>query len=301
MPDTAKGLKLAFVAALISGVSIFINKFAVASMGNPLILPTVKNSLVGLLFISFLIASKRWEEIKSLNKKQIFQLITIGIVGGSLPFYLFFTGLSQIPAVNANIIHKSIVIWVALLAIPFLKEKITKTQGLAVLTLFTGNLMIGGFKGLTFSTGEIMILFATLLWSIETILVKRVLNKVDPGLAATSRMGLGSLALVAFMAITEPAGLLKIATLNSTQWFWIILTSATLFGYVYTWYVALKFTTAISVSSVLVSATLITNILTAVFLTHSLNPVFTFQNLILCIGIFLLTTDKRRPAAQQTL
>lgn len=297
MPNQNKGLYLAFLTALISGVSIFINKFAVASFENPVMLSTIKNSLVGLLLFATLIASGQWQknrtELKSLNKKQIFQLIGVAIIGGALPFYLFFTGLSQIPAINASIIHKSLVLWVALLAIPLLKEKITKTQALAVLVLFAGNSMIGGFKGLTLSKGELSVFLATLLWATETILAKKVLQHLNADVIATARMGLGSLILIIFSLITSPTDITKIASLNSSQWFWISLTSVTLFAYVSTWYRALKIAPAIAVSAILVSSTLITNILSAIFITRAWNITLTLQGLLIVLGIvFIASTQK---------
>jgi len=68
-------------------------------------------------------------------------LLLIGLVGGSIPFYLYFEGLSKISAINGAIIHKSLVIWVALLAIPFLKENMSKLQALAVFALFGSNFL----------------------------------------------------------------------------------------------------------------------------------------------------------------
>jgi len=297
MPNHNKGIYLAFLTALISGVSIFINKFAVTSFENPAMLPTIKNSLVGLLLLAALIASgqwtKNWARLKSLNKKQATQLLGIAIIGGSLPFYLFFIGLSQIPAVNAAVIQKSLVFWVALLAIPLLKEKVTKTQALAVLVLFAGNLIIGGFKGLAFSKGELMVLLATLLWATETILAKKVLRAVEADIVAFARMGLGSLTLVLFSLVTSPSDIAKIGGLNSAQWFWIALTSVTLFAYVSSWYRALRIAPAITVTAVLVSSTLITNILSAIFITHAWNPVLTLQGTLIVAGLLLITRSSK--------
>jgi drug/metabolite transporter (DMT)-like permease len=295
-----RGIYLALLTALISGVSIFINKFAVASFESPVMLPTIKNSLVGLFLLATLIASgqwqKNWTELKSLNKKQALQLIGVAIIGGSLPFYLFFTGFSQIPAINASIIHKSLVLWVALLAIPLLKEKVTKNQALAVLLLFAGNLMIGGFKGLTFSKGEWIVFLATLLWATETILVKKVLKSLSADLVATARMGVGSLILILVTAVTSPSDITGITNLNSTQWFWVILTSITLFAYVSTWYRALRVAPAITVSAVLVSATLVTNILSAIFITHAWNFALTQQGSLIAVGLLLVTRVSKLPS-----
>src|SRR3989344_539312 len=176
----SKGIYLALATALISGISIFVNKFAVDAISPPLVFTAVKNSGVGLIILSFILLTGKWQLVKTLKKRQYIWLITIGIIGGSIPFYLFFTGLSTIPAINAAMIHKSLVLWVAVLASIFLKEKITKLHILAILVLFSSNYLVGGFKGFTFSTGELYILLATLFWSVETIVAKKILSEVDP-------------------------------------------------------------------------------------------------------------------------
>ncbi|MDP2932757.1 MAG: hypothetical protein Q8N81_01340, partial [bacterium] len=53
--------------------------------------------------------------------------------------------------------------------------------------------------------------------------------------------------------------------------FWIIIPCLLLVAYVLTWYAALKLAPAIYVAALLVPATLITNVLSAIFITHSVN------------------------------
>ena len=172
--NKSKGIYLALIAALISGVSIFINKFAVDIIREPLVFTTIKNTGVAFLIAGFLLVSGKWKKIKKLKKKEVVLLGLIGVIGGSIPFYLFFTGLSMIPAVNGAILHKTLVLWVAILAIPFLGEKLSKTGWLAVIVLFTANILVGGFKGFNLSIGEFYVLAATIFWAVETVLSKKV-------------------------------------------------------------------------------------------------------------------------------
>lgn len=294
MANNTKGMYLALATAIISGVSIFINKFAVASFDSPLLFTATKNFGVGLLIIGILFATSKWKKIKYLNKREILYLILIGIIGGSIPFYLFFTGLSLIPAVNGAIIQKTLVFWVALLAIPLLKEKLTRTQAVAVLLLFISNFFIGGFKGFKFSQGELFVLIATIFWAIENIIAKKILSTVDSDIVAGARMGFGSIILLFAATISVPSGLSKITTLNSTQLFWMVLTLITLLAYVMSWYRALKFAPAITVTSVLVAGTLITNILSAIFITHTWSTLMAIQTGFILLGltIFYLSIKK---------
>lgn len=289
MSNTTKGIYISLLTATISGFSIFINKFAVDAIKPALYFTSIKNFSVALLIVGLILLTKEWKKIAKLSKRELTYLILIGIIGGSLPFYLYFTGLAQTSAVNAAIIHKTLVFWVAIMAIPFLKEKLSKGQMVAVLLLFGGNIFVGGFQGFKFSQGEMMILAATVLWAIENILAKKVLSSVSPNIVTTFRMGLGSLILMIATFISVPQVLSKSLTLNSSQIFWILLTVLFLLAYTTTWYKALKYAPAVTVTSILVSSTLITNALSAIFITHSWNGVLTLQSVLILSGILLLS------------
>jgi drug/metabolite transporter (DMT)-like permease len=293
-----KGIYFAFLTAFISGISNFVNKIAVDVIKPPLVFTAEKNALVGLLIIGILTISFKWKKIKNLTGKQIFYLVLIGIIGGSLPFYLFFTGLSQIPAINGAIINKTLVIWVALLAVPFLKEKMSALQITAVAILFYSNLIIGGFTKFQFSQGELFILLATILWAIEHILAKKILPNVDPDIVTGARMGFGSLILLTAAAITTPTVLVRSLNVSSTQGFWMTTTVLLLLGYVTVWYRALKFAPVTVVASILVSATLITNVLSAIFVTHIWNIQLGVQAFLTIVGIVILclTVAETKPS-----
>jgi len=283
-----KGIQLALLTAFISGFSIFINKFAVDSIKPALTFTASKNIMVAVMIISLLILTKKWRQILSLKKDQAIKLFLIAVIGGSLPFYLFFTGLSQTSAINAAILQKTLVIWVAIIAIPFLKEKLSAVQILAIGVLFGSNIMIGGFRGFSYSQGELMILAATILWAIETVIAKRVLNKVDADIVTGARMGIGSLILFSLSLITNPKTISSIVSLNSNQWFWLLLTALSLFAYVSIWYRSLKLAPATTVTAVLVISTLVTNLLSAIFITHSWKLQLTQQGMLMILGISLL-------------
>jgi drug/metabolite transporter (DMT)-like permease len=283
-----RGIRFALIAALVSGVSIFVNKFAVTAIQEPLIFTTVKNTAVAILILLFLLASGKLKEIKKLKSREVKLLVLIGIVGGSIPFYLFFTGLSIIPAINSAIIQKTLVLWVALFAVMFLGEKLSKKSWLIVMTLFLANLLVGGFKGFNFSIGEFYILAATVLWAIETVLAKKVLPNVDPDLLIEARMGIGAIILLFLSLLLKPQALIGVLTLTPDKWMWVAVTTGLLITYVTFWYRGLKHAPATSATSVLVGSTLVTNILSAIFVTHTLNTLIVIQSLLIAFGIGIL-------------
>src|SRR3989344_1146008 len=115
-----KGLFLVLLTALISGVSIFLNSFAVSGI-NPFIFTTLKNVVVALFLISLIAILRERRELAKLTSVQWGKLSAIGLVGGSIPFLIFFYALSQTSAINAGFIHKTMFIFISAMAFLFLK------------------------------------------------------------------------------------------------------------------------------------------------------------------------------------
>jgi drug/metabolite transporter (DMT)-like permease len=294
-----KGVYLALITTFVSGFSIFLNKFAVGAIMPPLAFTSVRNAYVGLLIVGLILILGKWRKIREVSKKDSVYLILIGLIGGTLPFYLFFTGITLIPAINAALIHKTLILWVALLAIPLLKERMSRPQIIGIILLFGGNLIVGGFSGFEFSRGELFVLLATMLWAVENIIAKKVLPRVDPDIVTASRMGFGSLVLLGATAIMVPGGLAGAFSLTSTQWIWMMVSVFMLLAYVTSWYRALKIAPATTVASVLVGSTLITNVLSAIFITQTWTMVSTVQAVLIISGIMLFWVAAKRTDAKE--
>ena len=276
----------ALATALISGVSNFLNKIAVTAVKDPVVFTTLKNTLVALFLIGLLMLLKKRREIASLSKNQIFKLAAIGALGGSIPFALFFIGLAQTSALNAALLHKTLFLWVALMAVPILKERIAVWQWVGVLAIFAANLLMGGFAGFKYNAGELMILAATILWAVENIISKTTLKDLSSVVVASARMVIGSLILMP--VVMWRGGGEAVFHLNATQWSLTLIASALLFGYVLTWYTALKYAPAIYAAALLVPATLVTNVLSAIFITRSFTALQFFSSFLFVIGTALV-------------
>ncbi|MEY4731482.1 MAG: hypothetical protein RL681_428 [Candidatus Parcubacteria bacterium] len=298
-PFTARATLLALTTALISGFSNFLSKIAVTAVKDPILYTTLKNSIVAVLLVGIVLGLKRWPEIRALTKKQVVQLVAIGIIGGSVPFALFFTGLTMTSALNGALIHKTLFLWVALLALPILKERFTKWQWLGVGALFAANVVVGGFAGFKYNAGELMILAATLLWAVENVIAKMALKELSSTTVAAARMILGSFVLLALVSVRT--GFAPIVALSAVQWGWTLLLSVFLLGYVLTWYAALKRAPATVVAALLVPATLVTNVLSAIFITHTFSGADFLQAGLFAAGIALIivfahkTTEQASP------
>ena len=291
---------LALTTALISGTSNFLTKIAVTALKDPVLYTTLKNSIVALLLIGIVILVRRAGEVRGLSGAQWMRLVLIGAIGGSIPFALYFTGLAQTTAINAGLIHKTLFVWVMILAIPFLKERVSAWQLVGIAMIFGANFLIGGFKGFRFNGGELMILAATILWAVENIIAKKALKDISSTTVAASRMIFGSLILLAFIAWR--GGGEAVFSLSGTQWMWTLLTSALLCGYVLTWYTALKYAPATYVATLLVPATLVTNILSALFITHAFSLTDFASTALYIVGAsFVILFAKRTAEKSSTL
>jgi drug/metabolite transporter (DMT)-like permease len=283
------GVGLALGAAVISGVSIFVNKFGVAAGGDPVVYTLAKNGISAAFCIAIMLILARHKELRTLSGPSWLRLLLIGIVGGSVPFVLFFTGLSLTSAVSASFIQKSLFLWVALLAIPVLKERVGMIQGIALALLVAGTGFVGQVT--VFGRGELLILIATLLWAVETIIIKQALRDISSWTVAAARMGIGSVVL--FMVVAAQGKLGILTGYAPSQWGWTMATGIILFGYVAVWTAALQRAPAVLVASLLVPAAFITSICSALYAGRPLSNAEWWSAAFFIFGCALLILSRR--------
>lgn len=293
MTNTQKGFYLVLGTALISGLANFFNKFGMKALGKDAFqYTTLKNVAVALILTLIVLTPFIFKKLKKLCKKDWLKLSLIGLVGGSIPFLLFFQGLSLTSSVSASFIHKTLFVWVAILALPILKEKLSKLQFVALGVLLAGNIVFDGLSGLKFGYAEFLIFIATLLWAVENIIAKIALKNIDSIVLAWGRMFFGSIILILFLLFTGNVG--GLLELSSSQLGWILLVSLFLCGYVITWYSALKKLPVTVTASVLVLASPITTLLNTAFVTHKLPQDKILGALIILVGVVLFWKFKER-------
>jgi uncharacterized membrane protein len=241
------GIGLALGTAVISGIAVFVNGFAVRQFDDAATYTTLKNGVAAVVLLAAAFAVGGLP--RNLGTRRWTGLVALGAIGGSVPFLLFFTGLSAASAPAAAVIHKTLFIWVALLAVVLLRERMGAWQLGALGVLLVAQLLIQPPAGVAWGGGETLIALATGMWAVETILAKRLLGSVPPLVAGAGRMGFGLVLLVGFLAFTGRLG--AVGALDGTQWALVLGTGLLLAGYVATWYAALKRAPAATVAAVL--------------------------------------------------
>ena len=298
------GVLLASVTGVISGIAIFVNGYGVrawAEIANPTTYTTLKNTVAALILaIAATAAARRGggERVdRSPVKEHWIGLSLIAVIGGSIPFLLFFEGLARAASMDAAFIHKTLVVWVTVLAVSFLRERIGFLHVAAIVLLVWGQAALaGGVAAIEFGAGEWMILGATVLWSIETVVAKRILDSVPSLTVGVARMAGGGVLLILYgLGRGAFSGLTGVTTEHIL---WILLTGLILSGYVATWFAALARAQAVDVTAVLVGGAIITALLELGIRDIALPPVLGL--VLVAIGaVVALVAGWRGPAVAQ--
>ena len=281
-----KGIQFALITALISGFSIFFSKIFVSKM-DPVVFTTLKNIFVALILSGLLFRPTLTAQFKKLTQQDWTKLVLVGIIGGSIPFALFFTGLSMTSAVTGALIHKTLFIWVAFLAMFFLKEKLTFMQMVGYVLVLWGGMWVSGWQGLSLNRGEQMILGATILWAIENVIAKRALSSIPAEIVGWARMSIGAIVLIGIVIWQGKFDTMLSLSLPNIQA--TLVGAAFLTGYVYTWYKALAKAPVTLVSSVLTLSTIITGLLSTQFLGQNITSSDITSFILIAAGVFLIS------------
>lgn len=266
------GILLALVTAVVSGVSVFVNSHGVKAFGNPTAFTTAKNMVAAALLLGVVAAGRGFGArlTRPQDAGQWGALAVIGVIGGSVPFVLFFEGLARSSSPQAAFLHKTLVLWVALLAMAVLHERLQWGHWLAIGLLVVGQIGLAGGTPQSLGTPELMILGATLLWAVEVVVAKRLLGDLSSWTVAVARMVLGSVVLLIWVGLRGNLSLLT--SMTAEQVAWVLLTGALLAAYVATWFAALQRALAIDVTAVLVLAAPLTTALSTAFDGTPLQP-----------------------------
>jgi drug/metabolite transporter (DMT)-like permease len=260
--NTERGIALAIGTAAISGLAIYLNSYGVKLVPDAAVYTTAKNGVAAIILIGLALAFGGAAEARVLDGRRRAGLLVIAVIGGSVPFVLFFSGLAIATAPTAAFIQKTLFVWVALMALPFLGERAGLVQVGALGVLLAGQALVAPPTGMGWGAGETMIAAATLLWSVEVVIAKRLLVGVSAPLLGAARMGLGFVVLVGYLAISGRLG--GLGAISGQALMWVLVTGVLLAGYVATWFAALRYAPATTVTSILVGAAVVTGALSSV-------------------------------------
>ena len=235
------GVLLVLLTAVISGVSTFVNIYAVPGTNSDAFV-AVRNSAVALLLVPLAVVMTLGARRAPLTRGDWGRLVVIGIIGGGIPFLLFFHGLELAAAagagVTASFLYRTLFLIATVLGIVFLKERFSGRVALAAALLLGGNLLLLSFTTPIWANGDAYVFAATALWAAEYTLSKRTMRTLPSQTVALGRMGFGAIFLVGYLVATSQLG--AVGSFTPSQWLWVALSGILLTGFVTAWYAGLQ-------------------------------------------------------------
>jgi drug/metabolite transporter (DMT)-like permease len=207
------GYLTAFAVGILNGLIPNVSKPLLNSV-NPLFFTGIVAFTPAILFTPVSIRAK---ENKKIKRRGYLVLLGSAIIGNLLGPYVYFIGVKETTASNAVLLANGEMVFTVLVASMFFGERLSRKGGLALSILGIG--LITVVTDLQFSNyaqnfaqpGNLLILFATLLWGIDNNVTSAITQKVNVA------------RIIQFKALISGACLLLIAyfvhaiSINSTE------------------------------------------------------------------------------------
>ena len=191
---------LFLVLSFIWGSSFILIKKGLTSL-NPEEVATLRIASASLVLLPF--AAKR---IKQINKKNIFTLILVGLLGSFLPSFFFALAQTKLSSSLTGIMNALTPFFTIIISVLFFKEKPEKKNYIGVILGFFGTLLLisnrenGDFS---FNYYAFFVVAATIFYGINANLIKHYLNLMKSlSIASISLAIVGPLAIIYLLFLT---------------------------------------------------------------------------------------------------
>ncbi|HTW40348.1 MAG TPA: DMT family transporter [Thermoplasmata archaeon] len=235
------GLALVLTTAVVSGVSTFVNIYAVAGTNSDAFV-TVRNLAVAAMLLPIALAAAVIRPSSTpLRRTDWARLVAIGLIGGAVPFLLFFRGVelatAEGGATTASFFYRTLFLFATVFAWFFLKERFRWPVVFGAILLLGGCYLLLSLTSVVLTDGTLYVLAATVLWAGEYTLSKRTLRDLPSSTVGLGRMGFGAMFLAAYLAFTAQWG--AVGHFSGAQWSWVAISAVLLTAFVATWYAGL--------------------------------------------------------------
>jgi drug/metabolite transporter (DMT)-like permease len=144
------------------------------------------------------------------TRRQLSPLIYIALVGTLIADFMYFYGLSQIPVINVVIIGHMQPIFIIAFGFFLLKtDKLTKFDYLGISLMILSGLLVTTrtmenlFALRLGTTGDLIVLTATIAWATSAIVMKKYLTMMDAGVISFYRFFFPALIFAAYLGVTS--------------------------------------------------------------------------------------------------
>ncbi len=224
-----------------------------------------------------------------ISRRNYLTLFLTAIFGTVIAPALYLTGLNQITAVNAALLTNVEILFIILLGIFFLKEKVKAKDIVGFIFLLIGAIFLStnNLQDLTFDqslVGSLLVVSACFFWSMDTTLTKFLSNKRDIFLLTSLKCGIGGLIL---FLISIFLGLNFTLPLNMVPVLLFIGLGCMSFSIVLT-YIAIREIGSTRTGSIFSTSSLFGAVVAFIILGESLEATQLFFGILMFLGILIL-------------
>ena len=192
------------ILSVIWGSSFILIKKGLTAL-NPEEVATLRIASASLVLLPF--AAKR---IKQINKKNIFTLILVGLIGSLLPSFFFALAQTKLSSSLTGIMNALTPFFTLIISVLFFKEKQEEKKYVGIILGFIGTLLLisnrenGNFS---FNYYAFFIVMATIFYGINANLIKHYLNLMKSlSIASISLTIVGPIAIIYLLLLTPFLG-----------------------------------------------------------------------------------------------
>lgn len=174
---------------------------------TPLLVAFVEN-LAACLMLFFYIGAKSFiQNIKSIEKHELFSVSISAILTGGFGPIFFLQGLANTSAINTSLLVNANPLFLSILGVVLLKETFTRSLIAGMSLMLFGVLFLAthGFtQGLTFNNGDVLILLSAISYSVGTLVFKRYVHNENITTLVAYRSTIATLITGAALIIISP-------------------------------------------------------------------------------------------------
>jgi drug/metabolite transporter (DMT)-like permease len=237
-------------------------------------------------------------ELFHISVKDLVVSLILGIFGFFFYQIATFSALARIPASMNAILISTSVIFIALLSVLILKEKILVFKILGILLSLAGVILVTFNRGFSLESkvgilGCLFSLSGAVSFALYTIFGKRVLDGNDPLIVSTYSLFSGAALLTIFTSLTTGFG--SLASAGTGIWLLIIMISVTMIGVAYPlWFFCLKRMQASHVSIYIYLTPVFGVILSLIILKERFSGLFWLGAAFVLAGIVITSALSRK-------
>ena len=259
---------------------------------------------IGLIIILIITKKAKLKTLRTKTPKTKYLIITT-ITSAMFPLLLFY-GVQKTTAIASGILLNANTIFIAILSVILLKEKITKTQATGIITAFTGVILVFLNEGkittiITTSKqaiiGDLLALASGICWAILTIMLKAWFNEIDPLETMTYNITTATIILI---PITMTQSTLKIPITPQIITLLILLGigATSIAFYFYT--IVLTEETATITGAIQLAVPVLGTLLSMIFLKEKLTIISIAGIILVIIGLYLVINYPSKTMNNQT-